>query len=118
MTASPTTISSSDSKAWTDVSKEVIQSIEQAIQDASDELRAVSLDIHSHPEVAWEEHHAHDALAHYMEKKGFQVERHAYGLETAWKATYEVGQGGRTIGFNSESEYDRELGLNLGNRNR
>lgn len=89
---------------WGDLSAAVIESIEQAIQQADEELRIVSLDIHAHPELCWNEHHAHDVLTDLMEKKGFRVERHAYGMPTAWKATYEVGEGGRMIGFNSESK--------------
>lgn len=97
-------ITSSDHE-WSDLSPSVIETIEQTIQEADQDLRAVSLDIHAHPELGWDEHHAHDALTTLMESKGFQVERKAYGMETAWKATYEVGQGGRTIGFNSESKH-------------
>lgn len=44
------------------------------------------------------------ALCDFMEKKGFKVTRHAYGLETAWEAVFEYGKGGRTIGFNSEMD--------------
>lgn len=94
---------------WTDLSAPIIQTIETTIQQAKDELRTVSLGIHAHPELGWEEHYAHDALTTFMEGKGFQVERHAYGMETAWRATYEAGQGGRTIGFNSESTYFAEV---------
>jgi hypothetical protein len=89
---------------WSDLSSVVIASIEQAIQEADEELSAVSLDIHGHPELGWDEHHAHEVLSTLMEKEGFEVERHAYGMKTAWRASYEVGQGGRTIGFNSESK--------------
>jgi metal-dependent amidase/aminoacylase/carboxypeptidase family protein len=89
---------------WSDLSSVVIESIEKAIQQADKELSAVSLDIHGHPELGWDEHHAHEVLTALMEEKGFKVERHAYGMKTAWKATYEVGEGGRTIGFNSESK--------------
>ena len=28
--------------------------------------------------------------------------RHAYGLDTAWEATFEFGAGGPVVGFNSE----------------
>jgi metal-dependent amidase/aminoacylase/carboxypeptidase family protein len=82
----------------------IIKSIQDAIHNVDAQLRSVSQSIHARPELAWQEHHAHDVLTDFMESKGFHVERHAYGFETAWKATYEVGQGGRVIGFNSESE--------------
>lgn len=94
-----------ESTQWSDTSSAVIESIEKAIRHADEDLRAVSLDIHAHPELGWDEHHAHDALTKLMEKQGFEVERHAYGMRTAWKATNEVGKGGRTIGFNSESKH-------------
>ncbi len=89
---------------WSDCSPRIIESIQKAIADANDQLRTVSQEIHEHPELAWEEHHTHDVLTDLMETRGFQVVRHAYGLATAWSASYEVGQGGKTIGFNSESE--------------
>lgn len=98
-------MSSPPSSEWTDISPSVIQTIETTIQQADKELREISLGIHAHPELGWEEHYAHDALTRFMESKGFEVERHAYGFDTAWRATYEVGEGGRTVGFNSESEY-------------
>ncbi|KAG6872924.1 hypothetical protein C0995_005182 [Termitomyces sp. Mi166 len=37
----------------------------------------------------------------FMEKHGFEVTKH-YHLETAWRATFTNGEGGRTIGVNSE----------------
>ena len=39
-----------------------------------------------------------------MEDHGFQVTRKLH-LETAWKATYSWGSGGRTIGVNSEVSF-------------
>lgn len=98
-------MTSSSDHQWSELSDSIIQIIETTIHQANDQLRSVSLEIHAHPELGWEEHYAHDALTTFMESKGFEVEQHAYGMETAWRATYEVGQGGRTIGFNSESEY-------------
>lgn len=47
--------------------------------------------------------HAHDALTTYMSSHGFQVTSH-YFLPTAWVATYTHGNGGRTIGVNSEMD--------------
>lgn len=55
------------------------------------ELHGISKEIWSHPELAMEEHHAHDTLTKFLETHGFQVERHYLGLETAFMAT--VGQG-------------------------
>ena len=39
-----------------------------------------------------------------MESHGFKVTRHLLGLETAWKAEWSQGKGGRTLGVNSEMD--------------
>lgn len=48
--------------------------------------------------------YAHDLLTAYMENCGFKVTRHYLGLNTAWKAEYNQGAGGRVIGINSEMD--------------
>jgi amidohydrolase len=50
------------------------------------DLIAVSHDIHDHPELNFEERFAHDRLAGAIEAGGLAVERHAYGIETAFRA--------------------------------
>ncbi|RDB23723.1 Peptidase M20 domain-containing protein 2 [Hypsizygus marmoreus] len=82
---------------------DILEHIEATIKQLDGELRALSLDIHSHPELKFEEHYAHDTLTAFMEKHGFQVTKH-YHLETAWLAAFEHGKGGRTIGVNSEMD--------------
>ncbi|KAG6845453.1 hypothetical protein H0H93_016088, partial [Arthromyces matolae] len=57
-----------------------------------------------HPELAFEEHHAHDVMSTFMERHGFRVTRHYGGLETAWRADWTFGHGGRVIGVNSEMD--------------
>lgn len=57
------------------------------------------------------EKHAHDLLTDYLEKKGFKITRHAYGMETAFVAEYSKGKG-RSIGICSE--YDGLPGLGQG----
>ncbi len=69
--------------------------------------RDISLDIHSHPELNFQEYRARDLLADYLEKKDFRVERGAYELATAFEAT--AGSGGPTIAV--LSEYDALPGL-------
>lgn len=76
------------------------RSIEEAVDDLSSSARELSLAIHREPELAFKEVATAEKLASYMEKHGFKVTRHAYGLKTAWEATFEHGTGGRTVGFN------------------
>lgn len=47
--------------------------------------------------------HAHDALTAFMALRGFSVTQHYY-LDTAWEAKFIRGNGGRTIGINSEMD--------------
>jgi amidohydrolase len=79
----------------------------ETIEAASAALRKLSLDIHSHPELAFEEHHAHAALTDFLEERGFAVERGAYGMETAFKAV--AGSGGPAIAV--MCEYDSLPGI-------
>ena len=39
-----------------------------------------------------------------MRTKGFKVTPHYAGLETAWRAEWSHGRGGRTLGVNSEMD--------------
>ncbi|KAF4449897.1 hypothetical protein F53441_6902 [Fusarium austroafricanum] len=63
--------------------------------------------IHENPELAYKEHSAHDAICDLLEGLGYEVTRHAYGLETAFEAI--SGSGGRTVNFNAE--YDALPGM-------
>ncbi|KAF8306775.1 hypothetical protein DL93DRAFT_2172001 [Clavulina sp. PMI_390] len=83
---------------------EGLKAIETSIDSLDAELRELSLDIHDHPELGFQEKHAHDVLTKFMSDHGFSVTPHYLGLETAWRATWSQGSGGRTIGFNSEMD--------------
>jgi amidohydrolase len=67
--------------------------IEAEVDRLADTLLAVSHDIHAHPEVLFEEHHAHDALTAALEEAGIPVQRGAYGLETGFAARVGAGDG-------------------------
>ncbi len=55
--------------------------------DAKAELLVdVSHQIHAHPELAFDEHFAHDLLCDTIEAEGLTVQRGAYGLDTAFEA--------------------------------
>jgi amidohydrolase len=79
-----------------------------AIEGASDELRALSLDIHAHPELGYEETHAHEALTSYLEGAGFTVERSAHGLATSFRAS--AGSGGPVVAALCEYDALPEIG--------
>ena len=47
---------------------------------------------------------AHDLLTNFMAGHGFNVTKHYLGLETAWRAEFSQGTGGRVIGVNAEMD--------------
>lgn len=73
----------------------------------ADELLAASHDIHAHPELGFEERHAHEVLTGLLDKAGLAVERHVGGLDTAFRAP--VGSTGPTVAV--LCEYDALPGL-------
>jgi amidohydrolase len=79
------------------------------VDDRADVLLEISHSIHEHPELGYEEHHAHDLLAGVLEDEGFDVERGAAGMDTAFVAS--AGRGpGPTIGIFCEYDALPEIG--------
>ncbi|KAG9012199.1 hypothetical protein FRB94_006567 [Tulasnella sp. JGI-2019a] len=83
---------------------DIAETIESCIDACNKDLRELSLKIHDHPELGYKEKYAHDTLTEFMESRGFKVTRHYLGLDTAWRAEYQIGHGGHTLGFNSEMD--------------
>ena len=73
----------------------------------ADVLIEVSHDIHAHPELCFEERHAHELLTAVLEREGLDVQRSAFGLDTAFDAV--VGTEGPTIAVCCE--YDALPGI-------
>lgn len=77
------------------------------VDELADELVDASHQIHSHPELNFEEVFAHGVLTDMLERHGVKPTRHAYGLETAFDA--KVGTTGPTIAV--LCEYDALPGI-------
>lgn len=60
----------------------------RAAEELSGELRDLALDLHAHPELAFEERRSAEALARVVEKRDFAVRRGAHGVETALRAEW------------------------------
>jgi amidohydrolase len=73
----------------------------------TDLLLEASHGIHEHPELCYEETYAHDLLTGFIEDEGLAVERHAFGLDTAFAA--KAGATGPTIAVCCE--YDALPGI-------
>jgi amidohydrolase len=71
--------------------------IDSRVADASvawaDRLIAVAHDIAAHPELNFEERHAHEVLVSLLDDAGLKVEPHAHGLDTAFVARAGSGNG-------------------------
>lgn len=65
--------------------------------------------IWSHPELGFQEHEACRVLTERLKADGFTIEMGVGGLETAFRATYQHGEGGPSIGL--LAEYDALAGL-------
>lgn len=53
---------------------------------------------------------AHDLLTGFMSEHGFKVTPHYLGLDTAWRAEFTHGKGGRVLGINSEMDALKGIG--------
>src|SRR5262249_39736490 len=71
----------------------VKDAIARALDRAGDELEQLSRKIHDHPELGYQEVKASGWLADFLNAKGFKVERGVAGVETAFRATLETGDG-------------------------
>lgn len=78
------------------------------LDELNDGLHQVNRTLHANPELAYKEFIAHDTIAAYLEKLGFQVERSAWGLATSFDAT--VGSGDRQVIFCAEYDALPEIG--------
>jgi len=67
--------------------------IAKALDRLGDELEQLSHRIHDNPELGYHEVKAAGWLTEFLEQQGFKVERGVAGVETAFRATLETGEG-------------------------
>ena len=75
-------------------------------------LRALSHEIHSHPELAYQERHAVDAIGGFLAREGHAVERGIGKLETAFRAR--VGPPGPSVALLAEYDALPDVGHGCG----
>ena len=78
------------------------------IENYRDELKELSLRIHSNPEIAFQEEKAATWLTDYLKEKGFSIEKGICGLATAFRAGY--GKGKPVIALLAEYDALPKLG--------
>ncbi|KAE8315220.1 hypothetical protein BDV41DRAFT_574919 [Aspergillus transmontanensis] len=94
--------------ATTFSSEEVRSVIDSVLEDVSKQLHELNHYIWSNPELAYEEHKAHDAICDFLEGQGFTVTRHAYGVDTSFECI--SGTEGRLINLNAEYDALPDIG--------
>lgn len=67
--------------------------LSQAVDRMADELEGLSRRIHANPELCFQEVKASGWLTEFLHAKGLKVERGVAGVETAFRATIETGEG-------------------------
>jgi amidohydrolase len=75
-------------------------------------LHALSREIHTHPELAYQERHALDAISGLLEREGHPVERGIGKLETAFRAR--VGPSGPAVALLAEYDALADVGHGCG----
>ncbi|WP_347305569.1 M20 family metallopeptidase [Corynebacterium sp. SA-MJD20WY100] len=63
--------------------------IASCADELTDTLNHIVADLHAHPETAFEEYRSCALLADIIEERGFTVTRGAYGVETAFEASWQ-----------------------------
>ncbi len=88
-----------------------LETISSAIEAVHDELVGLSLDIHAHPEINYQEFYSSERLVELLTRHGFEVERGIGGVETAFRAVAHGGAGaGPTVAILAEYDALPEIG--------
>ena len=82
------------------VKEQLLHCVEMAVNRTF----ALGCDIFDHPECGGEERYASTLLTRFLEENDFTVERGVGGMETAFRAVWERGSGGPSVGM--MMEYD------------
>ncbi|MYC34633.1 MAG: M20 family metallopeptidase [Chloroflexi bacterium] len=94
---------------------ELASNSNSAIETSKTDLFDLSKDVHAHPELNYEEYYSSNALAGFLERRDFRVERGIGGVETAFRATIPGGAGnGPTIAVLAEYDALPEIGHGCG----
>lgn len=73
-------------------------------------LEALALAVHAEPELAWQEYRSVDKLVEYLSNEGFEIERPFCGLETSFRAAFDLEQPGPTVTYMAEYDALPDIG--------
>ena len=86
------------------MSNAMYESIVRKIDSVQEELGALALALHEHPELSFQEHFACQTLSDILEKHGYQVKKNVAGMETAFIGEMRGKADGPTVAI--LAEYD------------
>ncbi len=86
-----------------------VAEVARLVDDDVDELRSFALDLHAHPELAFQERRSVGKLTDALERSGFELERGVAGLDTAFVARRTFGPG-PTVALIAEYDALPEIG--------
>ncbi|MCG8572339.1 MAG: M20 family metallopeptidase [Spirochaetes bacterium] len=89
-------------------------SIQQNIDTIQEKLLVLSHNIHSHPEIAFQEFKAVQWMTELLAEHNFQIEKNLGGIETAFKAVLPGKKTGPTVAFIAEYDALRNIGHGCG----
>ena len=92
--------------------EEAKKRIAAAIDEAREDLLALSKNIHDNPELGFEEFKALEFISETLEKHGYQVQKGYGGLPTSFRAEKAGKEDGPTVAF--LAEYDALNGVGHG----
>jgi len=84
------------------MTEELKQIVVNRIDAMAAQLLDISHDIHAHPELAFDEHHASSLLCDTLSAAGLPVRRAAYGLATAFECEFEGAAPGARLALLAE----------------
>lgn len=82
----------------------------ESIDKQKNKLIEISDYIFDNPEIGLEEFKAQEIICEYLQENGFEVEKGVFGVETAFRAIYERGDGGPSIGLLCEYDALKDQG--------
>ncbi|MDQ3344808.1 MAG: M20 family metallopeptidase [Chloroflexota bacterium] len=86
----------------------------EVVAEVLPEALELSHRVHANPEIAFEERQASTWTAELLERHGFDIDRHAGGLETAFVARWQGRAAGHVIAFAGEYDALPEVGHGCG----
>ena len=96
------------------MSKELKDSIFNSVESNFEELKAIQKYLYDNPEVGGEEEKASRILCDFLKNNGFEVTENFHGIPWCFRAAYDSGRPGVSVGMTAEYDALPEIGHGCG----